>query len=267
MVKQRGFWGFRGLNLNFLRRKDRALISEVGLLPLVCVLMSTNYFPQVFRHYCFGFQCLRILLCETSLTQISPILSQVAPSPYQWQYISLYTTPTSISHVILAVERLWTTNEVPRPLLRIAEDGITDIAIKVNDLLSREPVALTCVTDSVLVAIIHGEIDRLLVNSSHTQPKGLLQSVKALVSSVEWPFVLTSFFLLSTVEGKWRKVIHELDHKLNTSNLDGQHRICLPRALQIELSFCISLSVQFLGQNFFRYLRVSVSVLLCMLCL
>ncbi|EFX64419.1 hypothetical protein DAPPUDRAFT_118191 [Daphnia pulex] len=81
-------------------------------------------------------------------------------------------------------------DEVPRPLLRIAEDGITDIAIKANDLLSRELGALTHVTVSVLVAIIHGEIDRLLVNSIHTQPKGLLQSVKALVSSVEWPFVL-----------------------------------------------------------------------------
>jgi hypothetical protein len=40
---------------------------------------------------------------------------------------------------------------VPRPLLRIAEDGITDIAIKANDLLSRELGALNHVTVSVLV--------------------------------------------------------------------------------------------------------------------
>jgi phosphatidylinositol-4-phosphate 3-kinase len=70
-------------------------------------------------------------------------------------------------------------NEVPRPLLRTAEDDIKDIEIKVDDLLSREPGdALTHATVSVLIDIIHGEIDRLLVNSSHIQPKGLLQSVK-----------------------------------------------------------------------------------------
>ncbi|KAK4004253.1 hypothetical protein OUZ56_005995 [Daphnia magna] len=60
-----------------------------------------------------------------------------------------------------------TTNEVSRPLLRTAEDDI-----KVDDLLSREPGdALTHATVSVFIDIIHGEIDRLLVNSSNTQPK------------------------------------------------------------------------------------------------
>jgi hypothetical protein len=74
-------------------------------------------------------------------------------------------------------------DEVPRPLLRIAEDGITDIAIKVNDLLSRELGELTHGMVFVLVAIIYGEIDRFLVNSSQTQPKGLLQSVKGKITN------------------------------------------------------------------------------------
>ncbi|XP_045029747.1 phosphatidylinositol 4-phosphate 3-kinase C2 domain-containing subunit beta-like [Daphnia magna] len=70
-------------------------------------------------------------------------------------------------------------DEVPRPLLRAAEDDIKDIEIKVDDLLSREPGdAFTHATVSVVIDIIHGEIDRLLVNSSNTQPEGLLQSIK-----------------------------------------------------------------------------------------
>lgn len=66
------------------------------------------------------------------------------------------TTSTSTTHhcikletdVLLCVLHI---DEVPRPLLRIAEDGITDIAIKANDLLSRELGALNHVTVSVLV--------------------------------------------------------------------------------------------------------------------
>ncbi|KAI9556899.1 hypothetical protein GHT06_016693 [Daphnia sinensis] len=74
-------------------------------------------------------------------------------------------------------------DEVPKPLLRTAEDDMKDVQIQVEDLLSREPAdALTHASISVLIDTIHGEIDRLLTNFSQTQPKALLQSVKALCS-------------------------------------------------------------------------------------
>lgn len=70
-------------------------------------------------------------------------------------------------------------DEVPKPLLRTAEDDIKDVQIQVEDLLSRQPAdALTHASIAVLIDTIHGEIDRLLANVSQTQPKGLLQSVK-----------------------------------------------------------------------------------------
>ena len=68
-------------------------------------------------------------------------------------------------------------NDVPKPLLRTAEDDTKDVEIQVEDLLSREPAdALTHASVSVLIDTIHGEIERLLINSN--QPKSLLQSVK-----------------------------------------------------------------------------------------
>lgn len=70
-------------------------------------------------------------------------------------------------------------NDVPRPLLRTAEDDNKDVEIQVEDLLSREPAdALSHATVSVLIDTIHGEIERLLINSSQIQSKALLQSVK-----------------------------------------------------------------------------------------
>lgn len=73
-------------------------------------------------------------------------------------------------------------NDVPRPLLRTADDDMKDVELRVEDLLSREPAdALTHASVSVLIDTIHGEIERLMINSSQTQPNALLQSVKGSV--------------------------------------------------------------------------------------
>lgn len=70
-------------------------------------------------------------------------------------------------------------NDVPRPLLRTAEDDVRDLEIQVEDLLSREPAdALTHASVSVLIDTIHGEVERLMTNPSQTQPIALLQSAK-----------------------------------------------------------------------------------------
>lgn len=72
-------------------------------------------------------------------------------------------------------------DQVPRPLLRTANDDENDVSVSVEDLLSREPAdALTYETVSVLLDTIHGEIERL-VSSSQARPKSLLQAVKGTI--------------------------------------------------------------------------------------
>lgn len=57
------------------------------LPPLVCVLISTHCFPPSVRHCCFGFQCLRILLCETSFRYLC--FMQLPQSPNSNDLINL----------------------------------------------------------------------------------------------------------------------------------------------------------------------------------